>query len=64
MSDYRIKTVRRRKEAAKLLGVSTKTLDRLRARGAIAFVAITDRIVGITDEEINRVIAERTVGGR
>ena len=38
----------RYKPAAASLGISTKTLQRLVARGEIAAVHITDRIRGIT----------------
>ena len=63
MSDeIRIDRVRRIKNAAERLGCSTKTVQRLMARGEIAFVRITDRIPGITDSEIDRFIAARTVG--
>ena len=57
-----IDRVRRIKNAADRLGCSTKTVQRLMARGEIAFVRITDRIPGITDSEIDRFIAARTVG--
>jgi excisionase family DNA binding protein len=63
MSDEtRIDRVRRIKNAAERLGCSTKTVQRLVARGEIAVVRITDRIPGITDSEIDRFIAARTVG--
>jgi excisionase family DNA binding protein len=63
MSDeIRIDRVRRIKNAADRLGCSTKTVQRLMARGEIAFVRITDRIPGITDSELDRFIAARTVG--
>ena len=63
MSDeIRIDRVRRIKNAAERLGCSTKTVQRLMARGEIAFVRITDRIPGITDSEIDRFIAARTMG--
>jgi excisionase family DNA binding protein len=62
LSDYRIKRVYRRKEAAEQLSICTKTLDRMIARGEIAVVAITDRLRGITNEEIDRHIKARTVG--
>ena len=63
MSDeIRIDRVRRIKNVAERLGCSTKTVQRLMARGEIAFVRITDRIPGITDSEIDRFIAARTVG--
>ena len=57
-----LRRVYRRREAAQLLGVCTKTLDRMIARGDLAVVAITDRLRGVADEEINRYIAARTVG--
>ena len=48
---------------AQSLGISTKTLQRLVARGEIATVHITDRIRGITESERARFIASRTMGG-
>lgn len=53
----------RYKPAAASLGISTKTLQRLVARGEIAAVHITDRIRGITESERVRFIAARTMGG-
>jgi len=47
---------------AESLGISTKTLSRLVARGEIATVAITGRIKGITEGERTRFIKSR-VGG-
>jgi predicted site-specific integrase-resolvase len=47
---------------AESLGISTKTLSRLVARGEIATVAITGRIKGITESERTRFIKSR-VGG-
>jgi hypothetical protein len=44
------------------LGISTKTLQRLIARGEIATVQISDRIRGITESERARFIASRTMG--
>src|SRR5438477_7641190 len=46
-----IDRVWRYKPTAESLGISTKTLQRLVARGAIATVQITDRIKGITESE-------------
>jgi hypothetical protein len=58
-----IDRVWRYKPVADSLGISTKTLQRLVARGAIATVHITDRIRGITESERARFIASR-IGGR
>jgi hypothetical protein len=58
-----IDRVWRDKSVAESLGISTKTLQRLVARGAIATVHITDRIRGITESERARFIASRTMGG-
>jgi hypothetical protein len=58
-----IDRVWRYKPTAESLGISTKTLQRLVARGAIATVQITDRIRGITETERARFIASRTTGG-
>jgi hypothetical protein len=57
-----IDRVWRYKPLSESLGVSTKTLQRLVARGEIATVHITDRIRGITDSERARFIASRTGG--
>jgi excisionase family DNA binding protein len=64
MTEQRIRRVYRRKEAAEQLSICTKTLDRMIARGEIAVVAITDRLRGISNDEIDRYITERTMGGR
>jgi predicted site-specific integrase-resolvase len=58
-----IDRVWRYKPTAESLGISTKTLQRLVARGEIAAVHITDRIRGITETERARFIASRTMGG-
>ena len=63
MTVQRIRRVYRRKEAAEQLSICTKTLDRMIARREIAVVAITDRLRGVSNEEIDRFIAARTVGG-
>ena len=57
-----INRVWRYKPIAQSLGISTKTLQRLVARGEIATVHITDRIRGITESERARFIASRTGG--
>jgi excisionase family DNA binding protein len=62
--DTRINRVRRIKDVAERLSCSTKTIQRLIARGELDVVRITDRIPGITDSEIDRFIEARTVGGR
>jgi hypothetical protein len=53
----------RYKPVAESLGISTKTLQRLVARGEIATVHITDRIRGITESERARFIKSRVMGG-
>jgi predicted site-specific integrase-resolvase len=58
-----IDRVWRYKPTAASLGISTKTLQRLVARGEIRTVQITDRIRGITESERARFIASRTMGG-
>ena len=63
MTDQRIRRVYSCKEAAEQLSICTKTLDRMIARGEIAVVAITDRLRGISNDEIDRYITERTMGG-
>jgi excisionase family DNA binding protein len=62
MDTERIDRVWRYKPAAESLGISTRTLRRLVARGEIAAVHITERIKGITESERDRFIAARTVG--
>jgi hypothetical protein len=52
----------RYKPTAESLGISTKTLQRLVARGEIATVHITDRIRGIAESERARFIKSRTGG--
>lgn len=54
--------VRPRKETAKILGVSTRTLRRMEVRGqAPARVKITDKIIGYRDSAINEFLKSRTV---
>jgi hypothetical protein len=55
-----IDRVWRYKPVADSLGISTKTLQRLVARGAITTVQISDRIRGITESERRRFIESRT----
>jgi len=57
-----IDRVWRYKPIAQSLGISTKTLQRLIARGAIATVQISDRIKGITESERRRFVESRTGG--
>jgi DNA-binding Xre family transcriptional regulator len=57
-----IDRVWRYKPMAQSLGISTKTLQRLVARGEIATVQISDRIKGITESERRRFIESRTMG--
>jgi len=57
-----IDRVWRYKPIAQSLGISTKTLQRLIARGEIATVHITGRIKGVTDSERRRFIESRTGG--
>jgi len=47
-------------ELAKLLGVSARTLERLRIEGnGIPFTQITDRLVGYAPEDVEAWLAER-----
>ena len=62
MDTNNIDRVWRYRPLADSLGISTKTLSRLVARGAIATVAITGRIKGVTDSERRRFIESRTGG--
>jgi hypothetical protein len=57
--DGGIDRVWRLKPTAESLGISTKTLQRLVARGAITTVQISDRIKGITESERARFIKSR-----
>jgi hypothetical protein len=57
-----IDRVWRYRPLADSLGISTKTLQRLVARGEIATVQISDRIKGITESERARFIESRTGG--
>jgi predicted DNA-binding transcriptional regulator AlpA len=53
--------VRSRKEAAKILGVSVRTLYRMENRGeAPPRVKITERIIGYRDSAINAFLNSRT----
>ena len=54
-----IDRVWRYRPLADSLGISTKTLQRLVARGAITTVQISDRIKGITESERARFIKSR-----
>ena len=49
-----------RKEAAKLLGVTTRTLRNIEARGELQPVYVTSRIVGYRDSALRRYLYERT----
>jgi excisionase family DNA binding protein len=53
--------IRSEREAAELLGVSQATLRRMRKRGEIAFVRLSPHRLGITDQQIDELIAKRTV---
>ena len=55
-----IDRVWRYRPLADSLGISTKTLSRLVARGEIATVQISDRIKGITESERARFIESRS----
>ena len=57
-----IDRVWRLRPVADSLGISTKTLQRLVARGVITTVQISDRIKGITESERRRFIESRTGG--
>jgi predicted DNA-binding transcriptional regulator AlpA len=57
--------VRNRKETAKRIGISVRTLQRMESRGEIGpRIQITDRIIGYRDSTIDKFLAARTVGGR
>ena len=54
--------VRPRKDAATLLGVTTRTLRNIEARGELQPVYVTSRIVGYRDSALRRYLYERTAG--
>ena len=60
MKDASIDYIRSRKEVAKLLGVSVRTLARIEARGELPTVRITPRIIGYRASEIEKFLAART----
>ena len=62
MDTNNIDRVWRYRPLADSLGISTKTLSRLVARGEIATVQISDRIKGISESERARFIESRTGG--
>jgi len=49
-----------RVEAAKLLGVSIKTMKRIEQRKELQPVRITDRVVGYRESDLKRYLHERT----
>jgi predicted DNA-binding transcriptional regulator AlpA len=55
--------VRTRKETAKIIGVSLRTLQRMEARGEMpSRIRISQRIFGYRDSAINCFLAGRTEG--
>lgn len=51
-----------RKEAAKILGCSVRTLQTLESKGELQPVYVTPRIVGYRDSHLRRYLHERTGG--
>jgi excisionase family DNA binding protein len=47
-----------RAEAARILGISTQTLDRERRRGKLAFVTVADKSVRIRPEDLAEYVRE------
>jgi len=61
MEPEKIDYVRNRRETAKILGVSVRTLRRMEARGeAPPRVRITERIIGFRDSAIDAFLNART----
>jgi predicted DNA-binding transcriptional regulator AlpA len=61
MNDKRqVDYVHTRKETARILGISTRTLSRLEARGELPRIQISPRIVGYRSSEIEKFLTART----
>jgi predicted DNA-binding transcriptional regulator AlpA len=61
MNDKRqVDYVHTRKETARILGVSVKTLTRIEARGELPRVQISPRIIGYRNSEIEKFLTSRT----
>ncbi|HEY6700560.1 MAG TPA: helix-turn-helix domain-containing protein [Pseudolabrys sp.] len=54
--------VHTRKETARILGVSVKTLQRMEARGELPRVQISPRIIGYRHSVIEKFLDARTAG--
>jgi hypothetical protein len=59
MDDRQIDRIHTNKETAAILRVSIKTLWRMKRRGDIKWVKITDRIEGHTDSQIAAFLKSR-----
>lgn len=53
--------LKKRKEAAAYLGISTAHLDRLKSRGEIEFVRIARKAVRFDEVSLERFVQERTM---
>lgn len=57
---HQVDYVRTRKEAAKFLGISIRTLTRIEARGELRRVQISPRIIGYRNSEIEKFLTAKT----
>ena len=60
MSETYVDFVHRRKETAKILGISERTVMQLDAEGRLKRVQITDQIVGYRDSTLKRYLNDHT----
>jgi predicted DNA-binding transcriptional regulator AlpA len=61
INDQKIDFVRSRKDTAKILGISVRTLQRMEARGEMPpRIRVSDRIFGYRDSAINEFLTVRT----
>jgi predicted DNA-binding transcriptional regulator AlpA len=61
INDQKIDFVRSRKDTAKILGISVRTLARMEARGQMPpRIRVSDRIFGYRDSAIHEFLTART----
>ena len=61
IDEQKIDFVRSRKDTAKILGISVRTLARIESRGEMPpRIRVSDRIFGYRDSAINEFLAART----
>jgi predicted DNA-binding transcriptional regulator AlpA len=61
INDQKIDFVRSRKDTAKILGISVRTLQRMEGRGEMPpRIRVSDRIFGYRDSAINEFLTART----